>query len=309
MVAGGTQTSAMAEIRGIDIDKLAKGFADEENVMKKFVTISKTKAREIRWYQKTSGFLDTTDTTTLSGSRVVMDQLTMPEVIEQSWTRKTSYVKKFFVESPTISDEDIKDSDIDILGTNVRDIVRGVQRQVDQRLIQIMTNAAANTPTIPLTDTSTYGAVQTTASVDEWDQTTTAKPITDIMIGKRKIRQQGYNPEGCMMGMNSIEHQLLLTHLIETKGSSIPAWSSAKMASGVVMEILGCNVVVSEHFTTDWVVQWVPSRAVTWKQFTPITSVVMNDPGIGKKIRCWERGEALLTDRNAVHIISNTGAS
>ena len=49
-------TSGQAEIRGIDIDKLAKGFADEQNVMKKFVTLSKTKAREIRWYQKESGF-------------------------------------------------------------------------------------------------------------------------------------------------------------------------------------------------------------------------------------------------------------
>ena len=41
------ETSGMAEIRGIDIDKLAKGFADEENILKKFVTVSSTSAREI----------------------------------------------------------------------------------------------------------------------------------------------------------------------------------------------------------------------------------------------------------------------
>lgn len=299
--------SGEADIRGIDIDKLAKGFADEENVMKKFVTLSKTSAREIRWYQKTSGFLDSTDTSGITLSQIQTSELSLPTVIEQSWTRQTSYVKKFMAESPTISIEDINDSDIDVLGTNVRDIVRGVARRVDQRIIQLLTNAADATPTTPLTDTTTYGAVQTAASTDEWDQTATAKPITDIMNAKQKIRSQGYDPEGGIMGMNSIEHKLLLTHLIETKGSSIPDWSSKKMDSGTVMSILGLNVVVSENFTTDWVTIWVPNRSMTWKSFMPIQSVVIDDPGIGKKIRCWEEGEALLTDRNSVFVISNTG--
>lgn len=300
-------TSGEQEIRGIDIDKLAKGFADEDNVMKKFVTLSKTSAREIRWYQKTSGFLDTTNTTDMTLSRMGTSEGSLPEVSEQSWTRRTSYVKKFFIESPTISMEDIKDSDIDVLGTNVRDLTRGVARQVDQRIIQVLTNAAAATPTTPLTDTSTYGAVQTAASVDEWDQTATMDPITDILNAKQKIRSKGYDPEGAMMGMNSIENKLLLSYLINTKGSSIPSWSSEKVKTGVVMEILGLNMVVSENFTTDWVTIWVPSRALTWKAFMQITAVVIDDPGIGKKIRVWEEGEVLLTDRLAVFVISNTG--
>ena len=303
-------TSGEADIRGIDIDKLAKGFADEANVMKKFVTNSKTKAREIRWYQKTSGFLDTADTTGITATHIAgVAEGARPYVTEQSWTRQTSYVRKYFVESPVISNEDIKDSDVDVLATNVRDLVRGVARQVDQRIIMILTNAAAATPTTPLTDTSTYGAVQTTASVDEWDQTATAKPITDIMNGAQLIRAQGYEPNGGMMGMNSIEHKLLLTHLIETKGSSIPDWSSAKMDTGVIMTILGWNVVVSENFTTDWVTQWIPNRSITWKSFMPITAVKIPEPLIGVKIRVAEEGEALLTDRNSVHIISNTGVT
>jgi len=298
--------SAQAEIRGIDIDKFLKGFADEDNIMKKHVVNSKTKAREIRWYQKTSGFLDSTDTTGITLSQVRTTHKAMPVVLEQSFTRNTSYVKKFFASSPLFIIEDLKDTDVDIMGTNIRDIQRGVARQVDQRIIQVMTNAAEATPTTPLTAANT---VQTTASVDEWDQTASAKPITDIMNGAQLIRAQGYNPNGGMMGMNSIEHKLLLTHLIETKGSSIPAWSSEKIRTGAVMEILGWNIIVSENFTTDWVVQWIPSRSVTWKSFMGITSAVVDDPGIGKTIRVWEEGEALLTDPNSVHIISNTGAS
>ena len=72
------------------------------------------------------------------------------------------------------------------------------------------------------------------------------------------------------------------------------------------MEILGTSVVVSENFTTEWVYQWVPSRAATWKAFMPMTAIVMDDPGIGKKIRVWEEGECLLTDPASVHVISNT---
>ena len=133
-------TSGQAEIRGIDIDKLAKGFADlEPNPLKQFVTSSKTKAREIRWYQKTAGFIDTPDTTGMTNSKIMpMAEGTLPYVAEQSWTRVTSYVKIFKVESPLIPMEDIKDSDIDILGGNLHDLVRGVQRQVGIRIYQII---------------------------------------------------------------------------------------------------------------------------------------------------------------------------
>jgi len=296
-------TSGEQDIRGINIDKLAKGFADEANIFKKFVTLSKTKAREIRWYQKTSGFLDSVTTTGITGSQISnVAERSRPTVVEQSWTRQTSYVKKYFVESPTISTEDIKDSDIDILATNVRDLVRAVARKVDLRIYSVLTEAAAATPTVPNPTT-----VNTTAAVaDGWNDTATGNPIKDILVGKRKIRQASYDPEGSILLMNPIEHEFLLDFLISVKGSSIPGFSSEKVKSGVVMEILGTNVVVSENATTDYVIQWVPSRAATWKSFMPLKSVVMNDPGIGKKIRVWEEGECLLTDPLAVHVITDT---
>ena len=77
-------SSGQAEIRGIDIDKLAKGFAEQEpNVLKSHILDSKTKAREIRWYQKTSGFLDTQDTTGMTASKIMpMAEGTLPYVVE-----------------------------------------------------------------------------------------------------------------------------------------------------------------------------------------------------------------------------------
>jgi len=299
-------SSGQAEIRGIDIDKLAKGFGELfPNVLKQYISNAKTAAREIRWYQKTSGFLDTstTDDTAIS----VMNNIASnarPFVTEQSWTRNTSYVKKFMVESPMISMEDIKDNDVDILSTNVRDLTVAVQRKIGLRIFEVMYNCLAATPTQPLTNGAV--TVQNTPSTDGWDQTGTANPILDILNGKQLLRAQGYNPEGSMLGMNSIEHKFLVSYLINVKGSSIPSFSSEKVRSGVVMEILGCNVLVDEIFTTDWVYQWVPNRAATWKSFLGLTAVSIVEPLIGTKIRVAEEGECILHDPNAVHVISDT---
>ncbi len=298
-------TAGQADIRGINIDTLAKGFADlEPNVIKGFVLNTKTSAREIRWYQKTSGFIDTatTDDTAIS----VMTNTAAgarPFIAEQSWTRNTSFVKEFFVESPLLSDNDLKDNDVNLLTTTIRDLVRSVQRKVGLRMFQILTNAAAATPTQPLTGSTT---VQTTASVDGWDQVATANPILDILNGQQLIRAQGYDPKKAVLAMNSIEHKFLISYLINVKGSSIPSFSTEKLRSGAVMEILGNSVLVDEIFTTDWVYQWVPDRAATWWSFTPITSAKMVEPLIGVKIRVKEEGELILHDPNAVHIISDT---
>ena len=296
--------SGQADIRGIDIDKLAKGFADEEYILKQFCTIVNTSAREIRWYKRTAGTLDSTDTSGITASQIynASDQLGLPVVVEQSWTRETSYVKKFFVESPTISTEDIKDSDIDVLAGNLRDLVRSVAQQVNIRIFSVLSEAAAGTPTTPNpTNVNTAAATGT-----GWDDTTSGNPITDILYGKTQIATYNYNPEGAIMVLHPEDHEHLLSWLISTKGSSIPNFASQRVGDGVVMEILGLRVVVTTNVTKDNAYIFVPQRALTWKQFIPLTTATIEDAGIGTKIRVWEEGEALLTDPRAVHIITDT---
>jgi hypothetical protein len=298
-------SSGQADIRGIDIDKLAKGFADEEILFKRFVTVTPTAAREIRWYQKTAGFLDSTDTTGITASQIAnVAELALPVVVEQSWTRNTSYVRKYFVESPTLSDEDIRDSDIDILATNVRDLTRAVEYQVDQRIWDVMTQSrvatSINFVTINVSGTWSEPYASSYALTD---------PIKNIMAAKQKIRSYGYNPEGGVLFLNSHDHAALLTWLISTKGSSIPAFASQKIGEGVVMEILGLRVVVSENVTSNFGAVAVANRAVTWKQFMPVTARTINEPLIGTKIRIAEEGEAILTDPRAVCLLSGTGTA
>jgi hypothetical protein len=283
-------TAGMYEIRGLDIDKLAKGFADEEFVFKSFCQVSTTSAREIRWYQKTSGTLTAT-----SPSRIAnVSELSMPSVLETSWTRQTSYIKKYIVDSPMISAEDIRDSDVDILARNVRDLTRAIAYQVDTRIWNVAT------------ENQSASLINSVTSTAAWDAASGQDPIEDILEAKQKIRSAGYNPEGAVLLLNSYDHKSLLTWLISSKGASIPTWASGQMTEGKIMNILGLDVLVSENVTTDYAAVIVKQRAVSWKSFMPITATTIEDKGIGIKIRVWEEGEAILTDPKAVSLISNT---
>ena len=295
--------SAEQDIRGLNIDKLVKGFGEIANTFKQFVQVTKTSAREIRWFQKgltvatAMNKIDTPTTQGVTSTRISnVSFKARPFVTEQKWQRTTSYIKKYFVESPLISMEDIKDNDIDVLAGNIRDLVDAVGKKIDLAIYDCITEGTNGTPS-PST-------VNTDAATAGWSVVATADPILDLLNAKQKIRVAGYDPEGAICLMNPIEHKELMSYLINVKGSSIPSFSSAAVKSGVVMELLGLKIVVSQNATTAWVVTFVPKRAATWKSFMPLTSATIDEPGIGKKFRVWEEGCAILTDPLAVHVLS-----
>ncbi len=299
--------AAEKDIRGIDIDKLAKGFGSLVPTFKNYVQKSTTKARELRWYRKGLSLttamnpLDTLTTQGVTGSMMANTAFkARPFVVEEKWERQESHIKKFFVESPLISMEDIKDSDVDVLAGNVRELVKAVHFKIDRRIYDVLTEATVS-------GTPNPSNVNTTASVDGWQATATCNPILDLLNAKMELSDSGYDPEGAYCLMTPLEHKSLLNFLISVKGSSIPPFATEKVKSGVVMELLGLNIVVSPNATDDWVITFLKTAAV-YKQFMPLTSVVMNEPGIGTKIRVWEEGEAILTDPRAVHILSDASA-
>ena len=215
----------------------------------------------------------------------------LPVAVEPSYTRNTSYVRKFFAESPLISTEDLKDSDPDIWADMLRDLPRAVNYQIDTRIYAELTSAGAQTAA---------------ATQDGWDDTATGDPILDFLTAKQKIRAKGYDTQGMICYINSIEEKNLLHWLISVKGSSIPNFSSDKVQSGLLMELLGVKVVVSENATTDQAVFFIPQKAVVWKEFTPLQTAVIDDPGIGKKVRVWAEGEAIRPNPNAVYVLTDT---
>jgi len=295
-------TVGQALIRGIDINKTAIVFGEEESILINFVGKNPTTAREMRWYQKTAGFLDSDDTTGITLSEITTAERALPVKLRQSWTRQTSYVKIFKAESEMISIEDMKDNDVDIFNTHLKDVVRGVVNQRDIRIYSVLIEAAAATPTTPNpSDTLTTAATQ-----DGWDDIATGNPILDLMIGNRKIRAQGNKTENIIAYMNPIEHQHLMNYIITVKGSSIPAMSSELAKSGVLMEVVGNRIVVSQNATTDNVLQFIPNSACMYREFMPLSTVVIEEPLIGSTIRVATEGEAILVSPNKVHQITDT---
>ena len=80
--------------------------------------------------------------------------------------------------------------------------------------------------------------------------------------------------------------------------------SSELAKSGVLTQILGVTVVVSNNCTDGYGLVLVPKQAATWKSFVPLTSRTIEEPGIGIKIRCWEEGECIMHDPLAVTVIT-----
>ena len=292
-------TIGQIDIRGIDIQKFVTGFEDEDVILKKFTRQSSTSAREIRWFQKTAGYISPATTSGITANLLANTaEGSISPVAYQSWTRNTSYVRKYFVESELITMEDEADSDVDILATMIRDLLIGVSSQVDTRIYNVLTESL-----------SPANILTTAATADGWDDAATGNPILDILTGNQKIRAQRYKIDQsnkAVLYINSIEHRNLLNYLISVKGSSIPTMSGALLKDGVVMEILNNDVVVSENATTDYALQFIPNKSVAWKSFMNLTSEVEKFAGKGKKIYVWEEGEALLEHPKSVHLITDT---
>jgi HK97 family phage major capsid protein len=284
-------TAGQAEIRGIDIVKLVEGFANVDVILRKYVRTLPTSNREIRYYAKTAGFLTSPTTTAVTTDMIETSSKSRPVVIENSYTRATTYVKKFFASSPLISLEDLKDSDPDVWGDIIQDAARAVNKKIDSHIYSVLVAGGAQT---------------TAATADGWNVANTADPIADLINARNAIKNYGYDTSNAVVYMNNAEEKWLLSWLISTKGSSIPNFSSDKVSTGKIMELLGMSIVVDPNCPTDNVVVFIPERSVIYKEFMPLSSAIVSDEGIGKTVRVWAEGVAYRPNPYSVFVISDT---
>ncbi len=284
-------TVETANIRGLDIDKMIKGFALTEYIFKTKVSNSTTDGDSIRWYQETAA-----DLTLTSPSQIETSPLSDFENAEVSWTRNTSYPKKYAIEG-TISREDIKGADIDVLARTILRLTRAVVKKVDS----VIYNA--------ISENQSPSDIGTAAATGNgWDDTTNGNPILDIMAGLQNIAENDYDIDGVEVWMNPKNYKDLLNYVITVKGSSIPGFASDKVQSGVVGTLVGTKLVVSNNVVADSVWMGLPARACTWKSFENLHSETENIMGKGTKIAVWENGVALLTDPKCAYLITDTDA-
>ena len=291
-----SDTVEMQNIRGLDIDKTVKGYALVEYIFKNDCTVTGFTGDAVRWYQENATELNPTSPQIIEN----ISPLSNFTMLEENWTRNTSYVRKYGVEG-FISMEDIKTADIDVLARSLLRLTRAVVRKVDARIFSVMSDGY---PAAQVVSTS----INSNAATAAWNTAsfTSVDIILDLMQGKLNLWNNGYNPEGATLFLSPLDYKNLVTYLISVKGSSIPAFASDRVATGTVLQILGLNVKVSPNVTASGALIVVPKVSCTWKSHTDTTSRLIEDPGLGTKIRVWEEGEALLTDPKSVNLIYNT---
>ena len=284
-------TAGQADIRGIDIVKLVEGFADVDVVLKNYVRVVKTSAREIRYYSKTAGYLTSPTTTGITTDMIESSSKSMPVVIENSYTRLTAYVKKYFASSPMISIEDLNDCDPDIWGDIIKDAARAVNKKVDAAILVALDAGGCGTAA---------------ATGNGWNVDADADPILDFQNAKESIKSYGYSTDNLIAYMNQAEEKWLMRWLITVKGSSIPSFSSDKVGSGKIMELIGIKIVSDPNRPTDTVTIFNPDKAIVYREFMPTTSAVIDEAGIGKTVRVWCEGVATRPNPYAVFKITDT---
>jgi len=277
------------DIRGLDIDKAVKGFALEEFKFKSLCTISSTSADHIRWYQETSA--DLTATTPMAVANAAM--LSDFPYLEVTWTRNTSYVKKYAAEG-FISMEDMKSSDIDVVARTLLRLTRAVVKQVDNDIWDVITESQSATNINSVAATGTWGA----ASGQD--------PIEDVLDALRTIEIQSYDSSSAVLLVSPQGHKDLMTWLISTKGVNLGNFAGSLAQQGNLRSILGHSIIVSNNVTATFAAVVIPQQAATWKSHTNTTSRAIEDAGIGTKFRVWELGITLLTDPKAVCLITGT---
>lgn len=286
-------TAGQAEIRGIDIDKVSKDMFEEAVIFKKEVKVEPCSARQIRWYQKTSGYLTATSPAKISA----IAYGAIPFVLEQSWTRNTSYVKKYFLESPMINMEDESDSDVQVFMQNAEDLTAAVAYDLDGDIWDVAT------------ESQTPVNINSVTSTAAWDAASGQDPYKDVSEAERKIRQQTKQPvKNLAVYLSAKDYDSLKVWLISTKGSSIPGFSSQLVEDGTILYFDGKRVVISENVTADYALVADLSKSVIYKEFMPLTTAIIKEEGVGRKIRIWTHGIALLVRPKYNALISNTQA-
>jgi hypothetical protein len=289
-------TSGENDLRGLNIDKISKDLFEEALIFKNEVVTQRTGSREIRWYQKTSGYLVTTAPAKISaiayGAR--------PFVLRQSWTRNQSFTKKYMLDSEVINMEDETDSDVQVFMNNAEDLTEAVANDLDGDIWDVATED--QTPVL-------INSVTTKAA---WNATSGQDPYLDVSAAERKIRQQTKkkNPN-MVLYLNALNYDSLKVWLVSTKGSSIPGFSSQLVNDMTLISFDAKRIVISENVTADFALLAILDRSVIYKEFTPMTTDIIGGKGsdlsgIGRKIRIWTNGIALLVRPAYNTLIINT---
>lgn len=274
------------------VDGAVKAVALMEYKLKTLCTVDGSSAWTESYYRETNTDPASPDaTTTIKG----IPRLAPFPYGEASWTKVSALIEKYGLEG-MISYEDQMLNNIPMIQRTILRIGRGVAAAVDDQIESVMSANAGNTFAI------TGGS--------EWNSATVANrdPVYDILTAIQYLRADNIdalNGQGYLV-VNGTDYTNIISN---SKVVNNPSFKTADVVSnGVVGQICGLKIMVSEQVTADQAYVVVAKEAMTWKEATPLTVLQIEDPGIKTTIRAFELGVCQMPSPNAVCKITNTRA-
>lgn len=278
-----------ADLRKEYIDSAVKAVALAQYKMKTLCTIDSSEAWTESYYRETNSELTGGTGSAVSG----VPQMAPFPFLQVTETKVSSVVKKYAGES-VISLEMQKSATVPMLSRHILRIGRAVAYAIDVAIEAVLNESAGNTFAIQ----AGY----------EWDSATIANrdPVYDILYGINMLRADNIdalNGNGYLV-VNGTDYTNIISN---SKVINNPSFKTADVVSnGVVGQICGLKIMVSEAVTADQAYIVVAKEALTWKEAEPLTVVTIEDPGKSTTIRAWERGVCQIPSPNAVCKITNT---
>lgn len=276
-------------------DKVLKGFANRVYKFKQAVTISPTSAWKNFFYRE--------ETTVLAGgtgnnTKGIPRGADFPQAIV-SWERIQSVIQKYGLEQ-NIHWEDILTDDIDVRDRALFKIAEGVTKAVDDDIWDTLTEnrAAASISSFAI------GKISTGQSSGSWDEASAAI-IDDLMQCKQIIAEKNYDVSNLMCFLSPRDHRSVVKYLTD-KGAQFPTISADTANNGIVGNLAGITLVVSNSVTASYSLIVVPKRVGTWKELVPLQTTTKEDPYKSVLVRAVELGVTQLTDPKAAVLIVGT---
>lgn len=210
-------------------------------------------------------------------------------------TKVSALIEKYGLEQ-TLSMEDELMNWIPMSARAILRLGRGISKSIDDAIVALISASFGNTVAV------TVGSEWNSATLQNRD------PIKNILDGIQTLRVDNID------ALNGLGYLVLngdgYTDLISnSKVINNPTFKTADVvANGVVGQICGLNIMVTEAVAADTGYIVIKLEALTWKSAKGLTVEQITDPGIKTTIRAYELGVAQLTAPNAVCKFTNLRA-
>lgn len=277
------QTVGTHALRKENIDRAVTGFAKQMYKFKQLCLISKSNSWKETFWKKDPTVLTALGTRSIKG----VSRLANFPHIEPSFSEHSKRHQKYAAEG-TISWEDVKTDEIDVLAETLSSIAQAIAKAVDDEIYaQLIADSDIGTVVI--------------AGGDEWDSATLANqnPIDNILECIETIDTYFYDvQENGYLLLNAKNHRSLIQN---SKVINNPSFKTADVVSnGKVGQVCGLTIVKSQSVPADEALVLKGKTAATWKSVQDLTTETIYDKLTKYTIRAVEVGVTQVRNPRAI---------